>query len=128
MPIFLMLLIALLAGDLFWWWHADRLLRPVPGSHLVGPAEMKVEEQLANNRYVGTGIQVRRDPKEELLQIVMAFPGRQSWRLLRTNSRPMALPAHAPTQSPVKPVSTRRCFTTISKTRKRFTRPFSTTI
>src|SRR5262245_17237660 len=31
MPLFLMLLITLLAGDAFWWWHADRLLRPLPG-------------------------------------------------------------------------------------------------
>jgi carboxyl-terminal processing protease len=51
------------------------LLRPAPGARLLTPDEVKIDDQIRNNRYVGTGIQIRMDQKEELTQIVVAFPG-----------------------------------------------------
>jgi carboxyl-terminal processing protease len=39
------------------------------------PHEVHVHGVLSGNRYVGTGIQIRMDPKEELTQIVVPFPG-----------------------------------------------------
>jgi carboxyl-terminal processing protease len=40
---------------------------------LIPAATAKIVEQSAANRYVGTGIQIRFDPKEELTQIVVPF-------------------------------------------------------
>ena len=39
------------------------------------PQEMKRQEMIAGNRYVGTGIQIRKNDKEKLTQIVVPFPG-----------------------------------------------------
>jgi C-terminal peptidase prc len=44
------------------------------GSYL-SPQQRKAHEVLVNNRYVGTGIQIRMDQKEKLTQIVVPFPG-----------------------------------------------------
>ncbi len=39
------------------------------------PREAKRYEMIAGNRYVGTGIQIRKNDKEKLTQIVIPFPG-----------------------------------------------------
>jgi carboxyl-terminal processing protease len=41
----------------------------------LSPKELKQYEVLTGNRYEGTGIQIRMDPKEKLAQIVVPFPG-----------------------------------------------------
>lgn len=47
----------------------------VPGGAEPLPAkEIKVREQINNNRYVGTGIQLSRNDKEDLVQINRVFP------------------------------------------------------
>src|SRR5262249_16918433 len=52
------------------------LLTAVPGRpQFVPPANLKATEQIANNRYVGTGIQIRLDEQEGLAQIVVPLPG-----------------------------------------------------
>ncbi len=52
------------------------LLTAVPGQPPFLPAgNLRALEQIGNNRYVGTGIQIRFDAKEELTQIVAPFPG-----------------------------------------------------
>jgi carboxyl-terminal processing protease len=51
------------------------LVQPVPGGGLLTADERKVEEQVINNRYVGTGIQIRLHPQSGLTQIVTTFPG-----------------------------------------------------
>jgi carboxyl-terminal processing protease len=45
-----------------------------PGGYLT-PREVNMVEVLTGNRYVGTGIQIRQDPKHKLAQIVVPFPG-----------------------------------------------------
>jgi carboxyl-terminal processing protease len=45
------------------------------GPRYLTPQQLKGHLQLTGNRYVGTGIQIRRDEKEELTQIVVPFPG-----------------------------------------------------
>ncbi len=55
---------------------AREVLRAVSGSPGLVPADQhKVMEQLNQNRYVGTGIQIRWNAKEELAEIVVLFPG-----------------------------------------------------
>ncbi|HZU35079.1 MAG TPA: S41 family peptidase [Gemmataceae bacterium] len=47
----------------------------VPGqARRISPEELRIQEQIAGNRYVGTGIQIRLHPEEKLAQIVLAFP------------------------------------------------------
>jgi len=41
----------------------------------LSPQEAKRYEMIAGNRYVGTGIQIRKNDKEKLTQIVIPFPG-----------------------------------------------------
>ncbi len=41
----------------------------------LSPQEAKRYEMIAGNRYVGTGIQIRKNDKEKLTQIVVPFPG-----------------------------------------------------
>src|SRR5262245_5044478 len=54
----------------------NALLRAVPGRPVhLEPGSLKAIEQLADNRYVGTGIQVRMHQEEQLVQIVLPFPG-----------------------------------------------------
>jgi carboxyl-terminal processing protease len=51
------------------------LLQGVPGeATMVSAEEMKVLDQINHNRYVGTGIQITMNPKENAVQIVVAFP------------------------------------------------------
>jgi carboxyl-terminal processing protease len=45
------------------------------GAHLISADALRLQEQIAGNRYVGTGIQIRFDDKEKLTQIVLPFPG-----------------------------------------------------
>jgi carboxyl-terminal processing protease len=55
---------------------ANAMLTAVPGRpQFVPPGQILSFEQLGNNRYVGTGIQVRMHEKEELVQILIPFPG-----------------------------------------------------
>jgi C-terminal peptidase prc len=50
------------------------LSRRIPGEvKLLPPVNLKIEEQISGNRYVGVGIQIRIDPKEEVPQIVSAM-------------------------------------------------------
>jgi C-terminal peptidase prc len=50
------------------------LSKRIPGEvKLLPPMNLKIEEQISGNRYVGIGIQVRIDPKEEVPQIVVAM-------------------------------------------------------
>jgi carboxyl-terminal processing protease len=52
------------------------LLHRVPGEpNLVPPKELKVVEQIRDNRYVGTGIQISINPKENRCQIIDPFRG-----------------------------------------------------
>jgi carboxyl-terminal processing protease len=52
------------------------MLHRVPGeSKLVPTKELKVLEQIRENRYVGTGIQISMNPKENRCQIVEPFRG-----------------------------------------------------
>jgi C-terminal peptidase prc len=44
-------------------------------SFYLSPQEVKRQEMIAGNRYIGTGIQVRKNDKEKLTQIVIPFPG-----------------------------------------------------
>jgi carboxyl-terminal processing protease len=55
-------------------WEKPRERGPEIHSYL-SPQELKRYEVLTGNRYVGTGIQIRMDPKEKLAQIVVPFPG-----------------------------------------------------
>jgi carboxyl-terminal processing protease len=48
---------------------------PFGGDRLIRAADLKVQEQLTQNRYVGTGIQIRRDDKADCVMIVLAIPG-----------------------------------------------------
>ncbi len=41
----------------------------------LSPWDLKRHEMIAGNRYVGTGIQIRKNDKEKLTQIVVPFPG-----------------------------------------------------
>jgi C-terminal peptidase prc len=41
----------------------------------LSPQDVKRQEMIAGNRYVGTGIQIRKNDKEKLTQIVVPFPG-----------------------------------------------------
>ncbi|HEV3260122.1 MAG TPA: PDZ domain-containing protein, partial [Gemmataceae bacterium] len=51
------------------------LLDAVPGSpELLSAKELQAINQFINNRYVGTGIQIRKYVKEDLTQIVVTFP------------------------------------------------------
>jgi carboxyl-terminal processing protease len=51
-------------------------LASVSGRPHIVPADMfKINEAASANRYVGTGIQIRKDPKEDFIQIVLPFPG-----------------------------------------------------
>lgn len=45
------------------------------GGFYLAPSEVKRHEMFAGNRYVGTGIQIRRHDKEKLSQIVVPFAG-----------------------------------------------------
>lgn len=45
------------------------------GREFLPPQELKRHEMIAGNRYVGTGIQIRKNDKEKLAQIVIPFPG-----------------------------------------------------
>src|SRR5262249_41502319 len=48
----------------------------VPGRpHFIPADTFKVHEASSANRYVGIGIQIRKDDKEELTHIVLPFPG-----------------------------------------------------
>ncbi len=50
------------------------LSKRIPGEvKLLTPVNLKIEEQISGNRYVGVGIQIRIDPKEEVPQIVSAM-------------------------------------------------------
>jgi carboxyl-terminal processing protease len=49
--------------------------REFNGRELLPPQELKRHEMIAGNRYVGTGIQIRKNDKEKLAQIVIPFPG-----------------------------------------------------
>lgn len=52
-----------------------KLLQSWPGRlDLVSEKDFKVVEQLNANRYVGTGIQVRTNAEEKLVQVMLAFP------------------------------------------------------
>ncbi len=54
----------------------EGLLAQVPGgAHWVRPEELKVFDQIAHNRYVGTGIQLSVNEKEHVTQIPIPFPG-----------------------------------------------------
>jgi len=59
----------LFAGLLDW-----RMTNRDTGFYL-SPQELKRQEMIAGNRYVGTGIQIRKNDKEKLTQIVVPFPG-----------------------------------------------------
>ena len=51
-------------------------LWPVPGrAHVFAPKEYRRMEQIAGNRYEGTGIQVRMHQESKLVQVMHAFPG-----------------------------------------------------
>ncbi len=51
------------------------VLWPAPGkARLYPPQEYRVQEQITNNRYEGTGIQVKVHSTEKLVQVVSAFP------------------------------------------------------
>lgn len=52
-------------------WRADDAF----ARSYLSPQEVKREEMIAGNRYVGTGIQIRNNAKEKLVQIVIPFPG-----------------------------------------------------
>jgi carboxyl-terminal processing protease len=47
----------------------------VRGGAYLTPRQVKIHETLVGNRYVGTGIQIRMDAKENLAQIIVPFPG-----------------------------------------------------
>jgi C-terminal peptidase prc len=51
-----------------------RMPNKEPGFYLT-PQDVKRQEVLVGNRYVGTGIQIRRNDKEKLAQIMIPFPG-----------------------------------------------------
>jgi C-terminal peptidase prc len=51
----------------------EGLVNPLPHSHWLPPAAAKVADQISNNRYVGTGIQIRIDMEEHAPQIVTPF-------------------------------------------------------
>lgn len=52
------------------------LLNAVPGHpELIPLASYKAIEQVSHNRYVGTGIQISWNPKENLTEIINPFPG-----------------------------------------------------
>jgi carboxyl-terminal processing protease len=52
------------------------LLDAVPGhAELISADQVKAMEQIAHNRYVGTGIQVRMHAEEKFVQIITPFPG-----------------------------------------------------
>lgn len=52
------------------------LFQSIPGAaRFIPTQDLKVLEQIEGNRYVGTGIQIRKDSKEQAAQIVFAFPG-----------------------------------------------------
>jgi carboxyl-terminal processing protease len=54
----------------------EKLEGHLPDAHgYLSPRELKQYEVLTGNRYEGTGIQIRMDPKEKLAQIVIPFPG-----------------------------------------------------
>jgi carboxyl-terminal processing protease len=61
----------LLFHGLFGWRQSE----DKDGSHYLSPRERKDYEVFAGNRYVGTGIQIRKNAKEKLTQIVIPFPG-----------------------------------------------------
>ncbi len=52
------------------------MLRIVPGNPELIPADQhKVLEQISHNRYVGIGVQLAGAPRENLIEIVVPFPG-----------------------------------------------------
>jgi carboxyl-terminal processing protease len=54
----------------------DHALASVPGRpHFIPADTFKVQQASSANRYVGIGIQIRKDDKEDLTQIVLPFPG-----------------------------------------------------
>ncbi len=61
----------LLFHGLFGWRQSDG----PDGSAYLSPRKRKDYEMFAGNRYVGTGIQIRKNDKEKLTQIVIPFPG-----------------------------------------------------
>jgi carboxyl-terminal processing protease len=66
---------ALFHGLFAWEKSDERSLHGLGGHGYLSPDELKRYEVLTGNRYVGTGIQIRMDPKEKLAQIVVPFPG-----------------------------------------------------
>jgi len=59
----------------------ERLSRSVPGeAMLIGATQLKIMEQSANNRYVGTGIQLAVNKEEQLTQIRLAFRNGPAYR------------------------------------------------
>ena len=61
---------ARLFEGLFGWQSAEE-----HGRFYLSPRDVKAHEMIAGNRYVGTGIQIRKNDKEKLTQIVIPFPG-----------------------------------------------------
>jgi C-terminal peptidase prc len=61
---------ARLFEGLFGWQSAEE-----HGRFYLSPRDVKAHEALIGNRYVGTGIQVRKNDKEKMPQIVIPFPG-----------------------------------------------------
>jgi carboxyl-terminal processing protease len=54
----------------------DNALASVPGRpHYIPADQLKVQQASSANRYVGIGIQISKNDKEELTQIVLPFPG-----------------------------------------------------
>jgi carboxyl-terminal processing protease len=59
-----------LFNGLLSWRENDKIV-----SGYLTPQDMKRHEVLVGNRYVGTGIQIRKNDKEKLTQIMIPFPG-----------------------------------------------------
>jgi C-terminal peptidase prc len=57
-------------AGLLGWRESNELARAY-----LSPLDLKRHEMIAGNRYVGTGIQIRRNDKEKLAQIMVPFPG-----------------------------------------------------
>jgi RNA polymerase sigma factor (sigma-70 family) len=59
----------------------DQLLANIPGEpYLLLAPDMKISEQIAANRYVGLGIQLRMDDKEKIPQITLPFRRGVAWK------------------------------------------------
>jgi carboxyl-terminal processing protease len=48
---------------------------PAAGDRLVRAADLRIQEQLTQNRYVGTGIQIRRHAESDYVMIVLPYAG-----------------------------------------------------